>query len=83
MSNEADKPAEAQNPSGLIDLKCPCCGVLYNPYLRLYEMPPPVRGMHLLVFGCGHCGHAINTQLAPTAWLAPSGLITPGGQPII
>jgi hypothetical protein len=70
------KDAPQNNPSGLIDLKCPCCGVLYNPYIRLYELPKPMVGMHLVVFGCAVCGQAINTQMVPTAVLSPSGIIT-------
>jgi len=64
-----------------ITLKCPCCGEPLNPLLRMF--PTPIRGVHLVVFGCPNCKAALNCNLQPSSLLSSSGLIGPDGQMLV
>lgn len=73
MKPKDGAPPKPQNP-GEINLLCPHCGIPLNPLLRMYSTP--IKGVHLVVYGCANCTKAINCALEPTALLQPSGLIT-------
>jgi hypothetical protein len=68
-------------PANSIILLCPCCGVPYNPLLRMFKTP--IRGTHLIVFGCQNCKAALNATLNPTSLLESSGLVGPDGEAIV